>query len=292
MLDVNKVKERILSIISYEGPLLPIQISRKLEKDTIFAGAVLSELLKEKAIRVSNAKIGSSPLYYMAGQESKLSLLYNHLPLKEKETYEKLRQHQILKDKECDPATRVALRSIKDFSFPLENNGELYWRWHLTNEQEAQELIRTSTPEKIDSDGEILIEKSEIQLKQNKLTELTTPTETRKFTQLKSDKENEFLNTVSEYFKNKQIQISEISPVKKRSEVEGIIKINSDLGILEFLVLAKNKKTINEADLSLANDRGKRYKLPVLFLSNGEMTKKCNKYLEENLKGRIIFKRI
>ena len=83
MLDVNKVKERILSIISYEGPLLPIQISRKLEKDTIFAGAVLSELLKEKAIRVSNAKIGSSPLYYMAGQESKLSLLYNHLPLKE-----------------------------------------------------------------------------------------------------------------------------------------------------------------------------------------------------------------
>ena len=174
----------------------------------------------------------------------------------------------------------------------MENNGELYWRWHLTNEQEAQELIRTSTPKKIDSDGEILIEKSEIQLKQNKLTELTTPTETRKFTQLKSDKENEFLNTVSEYFKNKQIQISEISPVKKRSEVEGIIKINSDLGILEFLVLAKNKKTINEADLSLANDRGKRYKLPVLFLSNGEMTKKCNKYLEENLKGRIIFKRI
>ena len=62
--------------------------------------------------------------------------------------------------------------------------------------------------------------------------------------------------------------------------------------VLEYFFLAKNKKKINEADLSLANDSGKKNRSPVLFLSNGEMTKKSEKYLNENLKGRIIFRKI
>ncbi|MEK6826765.1 MAG: hypothetical protein AABX90_03990, partial [Nanoarchaeota archaeon] len=141
MVDLNQIKEKIISIVKTEGPLLPIQISRKLEKDTIFAGAVLSELVKQKTLLVSNGKIGSSPIYYISGQENKLSILYSHLPSKEKEAYELLRSHQILKDKDCTPPIRIALRSIKDFSIPLELNGELYWRWHLTQESEAKELL-------------------------------------------------------------------------------------------------------------------------------------------------------
>ncbi|MEK6922662.1 MAG: hypothetical protein AABX08_02575 [Nanoarchaeota archaeon] len=283
MVDLNQIKEKIISIVKTEGPLLPIQISRKLEKDTIFAGAVLSELVKQKTLLVSNGKIGSSPIYYISGQENKLSILYSHLPSKEKEAYELLRSHQILKDKDCTPPIRIALRSIKDFSIPLELNGELYWRWHLTQESEAKELLNLAKQKEP--------EMPTIEAKsQDKLTKYAELEQQRRDSTISS--QDEFSIKVSSYFKNKNIAMLELSPIKKKREVEGKIKINSDLGPLEFFVLAKNKKKINEADLSLATDKGRKQKLPVLFLSNGEMTKKCANYLEENLKGRVVFRKI
>ncbi len=277
MIDLNKIKEKIISAIHSEGPLLPIQISRKLERDTIFAGAVLSELVKEKALLMTNAKIGGSPLYYLSSQEGKLSILYTYLPSKEKEVYEMLRKNQVLKDIDCDPATRVALRSIKDFSFPLEIDGEIYWRWYLTTEDEAKKLIETIN---------IKI-KPQIIEKEQRLNEKKDPVQLSE-----KDAIDTFLSAVNTYFKNKGIPIFDVKIVKKMREIEGKIKINSDLGILEYFFLAKNKKRINEADLSLANDSGKKNRSPVLFLSNGEMTKKSEKYLNENLKGRIIFRKI
>jgi len=271
VVDLKEVKEKIISLVHSEGPLLPVQISRKLEKDTIFAGAVLSELVKDKAILISKAKVGGSPVYYSKGQEGKLSLLYPHLPSKEKEAYESLRKNQILKDKECDPPIRIALRSIKDFSIPLEINGELYWRWYLTPEIEAKSLLESTIEDKEPTPTVKPLPKEEIVLK---------------------DVGDEFLNKVTNALKSKQIEISDIQIIKKKREIEGKIKINSDLGILDFLVVGKNKKRINEADISLANDRGRKNKLPILFLTTGEMTKKCDKYVEENLKGRLIIRKI
>ena len=40
------------------------------------------------AVKISNAKIGSSPLYYVTGQEEKLEALYSHLKEPEKKVYD------------------------------------------------------------------------------------------------------------------------------------------------------------------------------------------------------------
>jgi len=146
--DVSKLKETILEVVKNEGPVLPVAVSRKLGRDTYFAGAVLSELVNNKSIRISSAKIGGSPLYYVNGQENKLDKLYDYLPEREKEAYELLRKNQVLKDSECQPAIRVALRSIKDFAFAFDVNDELHWRWYLITEEEGRNLIGDIKPKK------------------------------------------------------------------------------------------------------------------------------------------------
>ncbi len=279
MVDLVAVKEKILGIIRNEGPVLPIHISRKLESDTIFAGAVLSELVNNKLIFISNAKIGGSPVYYVKGQENKLNILYSHLPGKEKEAYELLRTNQVLKDSECEPAIRVALRSIKDFSRPLEINNELYWRWYLTSEEDALVLLgKALRPQKT------LLEKPKIEVKR------LTPNKIEIKKEFIDATKDEFFELVNNYFKNKDIEVLELS--KKGREIEGNVKIKSELGILDFYVVAKNKKKINEADLSLANDKGRKHKMNILFLTNGELSKKTNKYLEDNLRGSVIVRKI
>ena len=194
MIDLTSIRIKILNIVKTEGPVLPVQISRKLDQDTIFAGALLSELVTNKKILVSSAKVGGSPLYYINGQESKLDLLYDHLPSKEREAYELLRKNQVVQDKVCDPAIRVALRSIKDFSFPFEVNNELYWRWYLTSEDEARNLIGKVPEIKVNIKPEIKVEP--------------------KIKEFKDDTKDEFFEVVNDYLKN--IKVLELKVVRKK----------------------------------------------------------------------------
>ena len=192
------------------------------------------------------------------------------MPEREKEAYELLRTKQVLRDSECDPAIRIALRTIRDFAVSFEINNELYWRWYLTSEEGARGLIPDKKVEKTKIVKEI------------------------KFDVVKTEivKEDNFLDLVVDSLKVKNIEIVESKVLRKNREIEGRVRVNSDLGVLDYYLLAKNKKSLNEGDLSLANDRGRKNKLPVLFLSNGNLSKKSERYLEENLKGRVVFRKI
>ena len=86
------IKQKVLDFIKFNGPVLPYQIAKIIEKNLIIAGALLSDLLSEKYIKISRAKVGGSPVYYISGQEPKLEMLYRYLPSKEKEAYDILKE--------------------------------------------------------------------------------------------------------------------------------------------------------------------------------------------------------
>ncbi len=109
-------KTKILSFIREKGPVIPRDISKQFGGDTFITGAVLSTMADSKELRISHAKVGGSPVYYLSGQEEKLSLLYQYLPGKEKEAYTLLKEMKLIKDSTAEPAIRVALRNIKDFA--------------------------------------------------------------------------------------------------------------------------------------------------------------------------------
>ena len=132
--DTSGLKENILSVLRQRGPSLPVHIARGTNLSILFASAFLSELLSERKIKISNMKVGSSPIYYIPGQETQLENFSHHLNSKEKEAFGILQNKKILKDTEQNPAIRVALRSIKDFAIPFQKGEEIFWRYFTTEQ--------------------------------------------------------------------------------------------------------------------------------------------------------------
>ena len=137
-----ETKRKILGILRFRGPSLPVHIAKQTGLDMLFSSALLSELATEKEIKISDLKVGGSPLYFLRGQEARLEEFSKFLPSKEKEAFILLKKKTILDDKKQNPAIRVALRNIKDFAFPIildiGKEKELFWRLYSLPEEEAR----------------------------------------------------------------------------------------------------------------------------------------------------------
>jgi hypothetical protein len=144
----------VLRIIRLKGPVLPMLIAKEAKLSTLFAGAYLSELVSNKKVFVTKVKVGSSPIYYVAGQESKLENYTKYLENAEQVAVRKLKEGAILKDENLDPVTRVALRNSPDYAIPVKVNIQsetvLYWKWFLLSNDQAEFLIRQKLIEQME----------------------------------------------------------------------------------------------------------------------------------------------
>ena len=147
MVNPIELKTRMLNLIAIKGPMLPMQFVKELQVNSILIGALLSELLKDRKIKLSNMRVGGSPLYLLEGQEIHLEKFSNYLPSKEREALGSLKNNQVLRDIKQEPAIRVALRSIKDFAKPFNFQNELFWRYFTLSEQETEIMFKQKFPE-------------------------------------------------------------------------------------------------------------------------------------------------
>src|SRR3989344_7721634 len=169
-INIIELKSKIVNYIFHYGPVLPIQISKYINSTTLFAGAVLSELIANKKIFVSHAKVGGSPVYYVHGQEYKLTMLYKYLNEREREIYDLLNKNRVLKDSLLEPWQRVAIREIKDFAVMLKTKDEeIFWKWYQLPDKEVEPLIlefyKKPEPEKI---KKLIEEKKEAKVEEKK----------------------------------------------------------------------------------------------------------------------------
>lgn len=350
--DTSKIKERIISIINTRGPSIPSTIASEIQTSILFTSAFLSELLSEKKLRTSHMRYGSSPIYYLQGQEPQLENFSQHLKSKEKDAFHLLKENKFLKDTEQDPAIRVALRSIRDFAIPFKipNSNEIYWRYFTISENEfnqkkeqnsekeneekeeikkepeknnseksEEKKDKKESPEKSNYDPESSMgrehelrrgkdgalpepkeplpkskesipnidekgeeQKSEEKEKTLNIFDKPKKTKTKKTAKKKSTKANEkFFNTVKEYLSKNNIEIEDILGFSKNDLT---LKINSPEG--ERLLMAYNKKSIKEDEITKAYKKAQELDLPFEVLSLGEPTKKLSNFIEaiRNLK--------
>src|SRR3989344_7538679 len=143
-------KERILATMRLSGPSLPVRIAKSLGISPLFASAFLSELKSEEKLKISNMRVGSSPIYYLSGQENQLENFTMYLNQREKEAFHLLKENKLLEDSELEPVVRVALRAIKDFAIPvrvrIDGESKLFWKFFSINDSEITEMIKN--PEK------------------------------------------------------------------------------------------------------------------------------------------------
>ena len=300
--DTSHIKEKILSNIKVGGPKLPVHIAKGTGLSILFSSAFLSELISEKKIKMSNMRVGSSPIYYLPGQEQKLEGWAIHLKSKEREAFEFLKKEKILEDKKQEPAIRVALRAIKDFAIPFEDNGELFWRYFIAPEQKEkpkENELKIIEKEKLKEDEEIKIEREKPKenelkiiekekLKEDEEKELgifekeEKPKKTKNKTSVKkqSAKENEkFFNKVKDSLLKREMEIIGIEGFGKK---ELSLKVKNKEK--EFLLIAYNKRRIDENDIIKAFKKAKEKDIEYMVLSVGEATKKIQDLINASKK--------
>ncbi len=275
-----ETKQKIINFIESHGPSLPVQIARESNTDTLFASAFLSELIAEKRIKISTMKVGTSPLYYIENQEPQLEkFAEQYLKGKEKEAFNLLKQNKILEDSKQHPPIRVALRALKDFAEAFQEEGKVYWKYYLASEKGIQE---ENTPKEMiekETEKEIIFEEP----LEEKLDIFEKPKEPQKIPQVKKPKKpkqkktttqktnQKFFNKIKEFILSKNMEISDILEVEK-NKLSFKIKKHEQ----EFLIIAFNKKRVNEEDLIKSYEKASNLGLRYIVLSKGEQTKKLH----------------
>ncbi len=293
-------REKIISFIRTRGPVLPYQIAKEINTNILFASAMLSELTANKEILISNVKVGGSPLYYLQGQERKLTDFSDRLHEKEKKAYDLLKEKKILRDTVLEPVERVALREIHDFAKPLrvriDQKEEIFWKWFLLPNSEAEIIIREMmSPNKTSKETKLKpVKKSEekekpVEKKSEGIEK--QPENIQESLGITLDRSDDLLRRLSDYFQKNKIEVIDLKVIRKNSEADLIVKIPSAAGFLTYFCKAKGKKKCNDGDLSSAYLKGGSKKLPVLFITTGEVTKRAMELLTTDFKG-MAFKKI
>ncbi len=273
--DTTALKEKIISIIRSRGPSFPAHISSQVGMSILFTSAFLSELLSEKKLKISNMRIGTSPLYFIPGQEPLLDRYSGSLKSREKDAFILLKDKKFLMDSEQEPAIRVALRAIKDFAIPFEKSDKLYWKYLTADENE---LV-------VKSDKKVEPKKLEIfDKKPAKKKTVKKKVVKKKVANKGNDK---FFNKVKEYLLDKGIEISDIISFSKddlvvkikSSKAKPLAKSASETGSelkkeKESIVFAYNKKRVNEEDIVKAYKKVSDFDMGYSILCLGEPAKK------------------
>ena len=296
-------KEKALSIIRIRGPVLPVDIAKQIDTNILLASALLSELVSNGELKISNIKVGGSPLYFLPSQESKLQNYSKYLHEKEQRAYELLKQKKVLRDKAQEPTTRVALRQIKDFAIPLSvktrETEEIFWKWHTLSNEETSPLIKEQLgikSKKAEKEAVKKEQSAEQEMSESRSPSLSSQSQDKplKQEQLPTKKEKPpsgaFMDQLTAFFNKNNIIIIEQNAIRKKTDIEFIVKIPSPVGDLTYYCRAKSKKRANEGDLSTAYVQGQAKKLPVLFLTTGELSKKAKEMLSNEFKNLTVKK--
>jgi len=270
----EETKEKIINLLKTKGPSLPVHIAKEIGLNMLFTSAFLAELSSKKIIRTSHMKVGGSPVYFIKGHEKGLEDFAKYIKGKEKEALLLLKEKGVLKDGEQEPAIRVALRSIKDFAIPIPNPKNpsqiLAWRYFtedrtLPEEQHIKPQTAFIQKKNIFNTGKALPDFQE-------------------------SKKSDFAKKIISLLSSGDIEILEELESKKKEYVARI-RVNSAVGKIEFLCIAKDKKRLTENDFVLISQKSQALKLPVLFISPGKPNKKAESYLE-SWRNLIKFKNI
>jgi hypothetical protein len=253
------MRDKILQLVQIKGPILPVDIRSAMKVDSMIVSAFLSELIKGGKVKSSHAKIGSSPLYYVNGQEKELEQLREYLHPKTRETFDLLKEKKVLPDEDLSEVMKASIRDLKDFALPLKvNKTILIWKFYAVAQEEAIEIIKSimqkpkaPIPQPIQKEDPM-----EITIKQEIVEE--KPAEKIE-TELEGRKEEVIIQRISPQIKRVEPEIKiEDKKVKIEERVEQIIekpevkkqevKVKEDIKIKkeESSSKSKNKKIKKE----------------------------------------------
>lgn len=318
--------DSIITLLKKKGPLVPNDIKKELKGDTLLFGAMLSEMKSRGRVKLTHLKKGSSPFYYLPGQEAMLEKNFELLNPKDQDTVRVLKEKKVIQDNGLELIRRVSLRQIKDyakeFSISTKEGDYLFWRYYLISEEKATEILKERfapkpAPEK---KPESVVEEKTPKHPQKKVEE-TPPESSQPKVKTKPSKptpkvvvdvavvkheedqktlsetvkeeigkleQTPFYNTVRGFFKQESIGVEEERVEKKGKEYDFVVRVPSAVGQMKMFCRAKEKKKMTEGDVAPALLKAKQRDLPLLFLARGDFTKKSKVMMKKEYSGLIL----
>lgn len=254
---MNEYASIVVDFLKRHGPSQPVQLRQALNKDTFMASAILSDVVKSSFIKSTLAKIGNSPLYYLPEQEEiAKSKIFEYMGFLEKKLVNRIKDAEYIMDASLSVQDKFIIKNCFDFLVSYRIHDEIVWRYYKVPEQKIIERFSEK--------------KQSVEAKEEKIVfmEPQRPIE-----------ENPFL-TAENMLKNMNAEITSRSQKNKNESVMTATLKNGSIQ-QNYFVKIHLKKKINESDLSLAYTEGTEKKMPVLFMTNGDMTKATEKSLNK-----------
>lgn len=101
---------------------------------------------------------------------------------------------------------------------------------------------------------------------------------------------DKFFKKVQSYCAKNEISIISYKINKRETEIDLHLLIPSNVGKLHYYCKARNKMRCNDGDLSTAYIQSQAQKLPILFLTTGDVTKKAGAMAAQEFKTMTIQK--
>lgn len=274
------MKDKIIQFIKENGPILPVQVVSTIGGDSFIANAYLSELVESKSLLQSSEKIGSVPLYYLAGQEKLMEKKIKDLnfTVKTARTFQKKRVE--------DTPELDAKRD--DFNKRLEKiEAEESQRKETKKSalERARELIkrtvkrpRVEVPVRVERprvEVPVHVERPRVEVRP-KVSKPMRP----KIERPKDVKAPSFSKNALDFLEGLNVDILKSEKIKDNSGAF-IIRAPSSVGPLKFYVKLWSKKRLNKSDIAESYALALEKKLPVIILTNGTVAKTAKKYLKE-----------
>lgn len=258
-------KEQIITILSQEGPLLPIELASKTKLDTFLVKGYLEELFKENKVKLVKQKAGSDFIFYLPGQEELLEE-------KQKEEKEAIIRTSNYKKVSGNPELRQKRQEF------LERLRKIEEEERRSREKQSPKTVNTNNTE----------DKKEEYFTDRELKE-TVDEDKEVYEELVEEKKN-FLDIAEDYLKDNNLEIIDNLGESKKSK-KLVVSIPSRLYSVKTLVIIKDKKKLSKSDLALAYTLALDSKMPALVMTKGKLTKTAEEYLNdagEFLKVKVI----
>jgi len=130
-------------------------------------------------------------------------------------------------------------------------------------------------------------ESIEEELQETLTKEKTKPIKQKKIPITKKST-GEFYDKILNYFELNNINVLSEKTIRKSREYEFSLAVPSRVGPVEFICIAKKKKSISEGDLSTLYVNAQSHNKPILIVTDGTLAKKAEEMLNKQMKGLNI----
>jgi hypothetical protein len=248
------VNDIVISFLKTNGPSLPVEIGKEIGYNSFITKAILLELINEGKVKKSNKAIGGSLIYYLSGQEDAMrKRIFNEMGIPDKKVLKMIKEKGSVLVSELSPHERAFIKELRDFISVEKKDGDFIITHHSYVPKR-----RPERPERKPTRPKPLFKYEEASAFENRVMQ--------------------YLNTLGDIVLKEK--------VRKDSEYDFQLRVSRPFP-QELFIKAKNKKRVNENDVSMVYTEAMKRKQPALLVITGSLTKKAKAWKDKTVGGLV-----